>query len=210
MVVTLRSVLAWLNELALVYTRQKLYLTELDAAIGDADHGINLERGFTAVKVALENAPPTTIGAALKTTAMTLIRTVGGASGPLYGTWFLQAAFAAGTLTELGARELVSLVEAAVDGVIARGKSQPGQKTMIDVWVPARQAMQSALGHGGDVATVLDAAVAAAEQGAHATIDMVATKGRAGFLGERSRGHQDPGATSSLLLLQTARGALPA
>ena len=209
MVATLQSLIAWFDELQAVYADKKEYLTELDSAIGDADHGINLDRGFTAVKAALESAPPSTISEALKGVAMTLIKTVGGASGPLYGTWFLKASIATQNIDEIDAAAFVAIVDEGVAGVMARGKAEVGHKTMVDVWVPAAEAMRTSLDDGGDLATVLDAAIGAAKTGVQTTVDMVAVKGRASFLGERSRGHQDPGATSSLLMLEAARKTLP-
>ena len=209
MVATLPSLIAWFDELQAVYADKKEYLTELDSAIGDADHGINLDRGFTAVKAALGTTPPTTISEALKSVAMTLIKTVGGASGPLYGTWFLKASIAAQNLEALDAAAFVAVVGEGVAGVMARGKAEVGHKTMVDVWVPALEAMRGALDGGGDLAAVLDAAIDAAKTAVQTTVDMVAVKGRASFLGERSRGHQDPGATSSLLMLEAARKTLP-
>jgi dihydroxyacetone kinase-like protein len=184
-------VLAWLDALQRVYAENKDRLTELDSAIGDADHGINMERGFKAVRVELAADAPADIRGILQKVAAVLIRTVGGASGPLYGTFFLRAAAAAAG-AEL---DVLTFLQAGVEGVRQRGKAEPGDKTMLDALIPAVEAMRT----GG-----LDAAAAAAEAGMLATIPMQASKGRASYLGARSVGHQDPGATSAWLLIRTA------
>jgi len=198
------DVVAWIEALQKVYHAQKAFLTELDSAIGDADHGINLDRGFTAVKAELENTPPPDLSAALKTTAMTLIKTVGGASGPLYGTFFLRASTACAGKTDLQAADLVTLFEVGLEGIVQRGKAQVGDKTMVDVLTPAVAMMKQTLQAGADVQQILQQGVAAAEQGMQATIPLQAKKGRASYLGARSIGHQDPGATSAYLLMKTA------
>ena len=189
------DVLAWLDALARVYAENRERLTELDAAIGDADHGINMDRGFTAVKAALAENAPAGIGAILKAAAAVLIRTVGGASGPLYGTFFLRAGAAIDGTESIGPVELVKMFEAGIQGIEQRGKAAPGDKTMLDALLPALDALRR---------DGLDAAVAAAEAGMLATVPMQARKGRASYLGARSVGHQDPGATSAWLLLKTA------
>jgi dihydroxyacetone kinase-like protein len=191
MTVSRQDVLAWLDALQRVYAENKERLTALDSAIGDADHGINMERGFTAVKAELAAGAPPDIRGILQKVATVLIRTVGGASGPLYGTFFLRAS-AAGGDTEL---DVLDFLQAGVEGVRQRGKAEPGDKTMLDALVPAVAAMRA----GG-----LDRAVAAAEAGMLATIPMQARKGRASYLGPRSVGHQDPGATSAWLMIKTA------
>lgn len=198
------DVLAWLDALALVYVGNRDLLTELDSAIGDADHGINMERGFMAVKAQLAANVSTDIRSILQMTATVLIRNVGGASGPLYGTFFLRAAVAVGDKTELGAADVVAMLQAGVEGVQQRGKAAPGDKTMLDALLPAVAAMRKSLDDGAGVAGILDAGLAAAEAGMLATIPMQARKGRASYLGPRSVGHQDPGATSAWLLLKTA------
>jgi dihydroxyacetone kinase-like protein len=202
--VTLGDVLAWTQALHTVYTENKEWLTALDAAIGDADHGINMARGFAAVVNDLEHNPPEDIAAALKSVAMTLIRTVGGASGPLYGTFFLRASAACGGQAELAPRDVVTLFEAGVAGVQARGRAEPGDKTMVDALLPATAAMQAALADGASLAELLARGAEAAQQGALATIPLQARKGRASYLGERSIGHRDPGAASSWLLVKGA------
>jgi dihydroxyacetone kinase-like protein len=180
-------------------------LTTLDRAIGDGDHGEGMRRGFTAVLAKLDAATPDTPGAVLKLVATTLISTVGGASGPLYGTAFLRAATAVGSADELDAAAVRAALAAARDGVVQRGKAEPGDKTMVDALTPAVDAAEAAA--GDDVAALLEAAATAAEQGAAATEPLVARKGRASYLGERSAGHRDPGAQSSALLLRALAGA---
>jgi len=198
------DLLAWIRKLQQVYARNRDYLTELDAAIGDADHGINMERGFTAVAKAFDENTPADIPAVLKIVAMVLIRTVGGASGPLYGTFFLRAASACTARPQLTTTDVADLFDAGTQGVIERGKARPGDKTMVDVLLPAVAAMQQAAAGGVGMGAVLQAGVAAAESGMQQTIAMQARKGRASYLGERSIGHQDPGATSSFLLIRAA------
>jgi phosphoenolpyruvate---glycerone phosphotransferase subunit DhaL len=172
-------------------------LVELDRVIGDGDHGENLRRGFAAVVAALDATPPATPAAVLKLVATTLISKVGGAAGPLYGTAFLRAASAVGDQPTLGPAEVTAALEAALGGVVARGKAEPGDKTMVDALTPAVEAARSA----SSVAEVLSAAAAAAATGAESTVPLVARKGRASYLGERSAGHLDPGARSTALLL---------
>ena len=189
-------------------------LTELDRQIGDGDHGENLDRGFRAVVAKLDGAadgeqPPGQIGDVLKLVATTLMSSVGGASGPLYGTAYLRAAKVTG-LAELDAHGVVALLEGALEGISARGKAQVGEKTMVDAWQPAVDAAEAAADAGGSTADVLAAAARAAREGAEATAPLVATKGRASYLGARSAGHQDPGATSTAILLEAARDAAAA
>jgi dihydroxyacetone kinase-like protein len=204
MAVTLADVLSWLEKLQQVYHENRQYLTDLDAAIGDADHGINLDRGFNAVQVELAKNPPADIASALKATALTLIRSVGGAAGPLYGTYFLRASTACSGKNELQAADLVALFQAGIEGVQQRGKAEPGDKTMLDTLLPALTAMQTELAAGADLPSLLGAGCDAARQGMEATIPLQARKGRASYLGPRSVGHQDPGATSAYLLVQAA------
>lgn len=208
--ITRDSVLAWLREYRRVIAENRDYLTALDSAIGDADHGINMDRGFEAVMGKLSGVTNSDIGAILKTVGMTLVSTVGGAGGPLYGTFFMRAGAALANKTELTGQDLLAALEAGLDGVQQRGKATTGEKTMVDALTPARDAMRAALHNGGDDRQVLQAAVAAAEQGMKATIPMKATKGRASYLGDRSIDHQDPGATSSYLLLKTMAEVLGA
>ena len=183
-------------------------LIELDRAIGDSDHGENMDRGFRAVLEKLAEAPPATPGAALKLTAMALMSKVGGAAGPLYGTAFLRAATSLGDATDIDPAALAAAIQAARDGVVARGKAESGDKTMVDAWTPAVEAAAAEAAAGnGDVLKVLRAAAEAAEAGAVATDPLVARKGRASYLGERSAGHRDPGAVSTALILRAAAGA---
>ena len=187
---------------------QKDFLTELDNEIGDGDHGINLARGFAAVKEKMPSFADKDVGAILKETGMTLVSTVGGASGPLYGTAFMKAGMACKGMSEIGGKEFLAAFSAAVAGIKQRGKSEEGEKTMLDALCPAERALTEALGGGADLKEALGKAVDAAEEGLVHTKDIIATKGRASYLGERSLGHQDPGATSSLLLLQVFEAAL--
>ena len=198
------DLLAWLDALQQVYAGNRQLLTDLDAAIGDADHGVNMDRGFTAVKAALAANTGAKLAATLQAAAGILIRTVGGASGPLYGTFFLRAGTACAGLAELDEAGLVKMFQAGIEGVVQRGKAAPGDKTMLDALLPALEAMRAAQAAGGDLATLLRAGAEAAERGMTATIPMQARKGRASYLGERSVGHQDPGATSAWLMLRAA------
>jgi dihydroxyacetone kinase-like protein len=212
--VTTASVSAWLREFAAAAAANREYLTELDAAIGDADHGINMDRGMQAVaaKLGAGAAGAATaaadVGALFKTVGMTLVSTVGGAAGPLYGTFFLQLGKSAGAAAELDLGRWAAAFRAGVEGVQMRGKAEPGDKTMVDALLPAAAALDQAAGAGRTLAEALQAAAGAAEQGMRATIPLVARKGRASYLGERSAGHQDPGATSSWLLLKAAADSL--
>lgn len=202
------EIVRWLQNLAGVLTENKEYLTELDSAIGDADHGINMKRGFDKVMDKLPSVADKDIGSILKTTGMTLISSVGGASGPLYGTFFMRSGMAAAAKEKLTGQDLMELLQAGVEGIIQRGRAQPGDKTMVDAWLPALDALKSELAQDADTVPALRAAVAAAEQGMKDTIPMQAKKGRASYLGERSIGHQDPGATSSYLMLRTLLNTL--
>ncbi len=204
------SVVAWLTEYRRVIGENKEYLTALDSAIGDADHGINMDRGFEAVRAKLPAVAASDIGSILKAVGMTLISTVGGAGGPLYGTFFMRAGAVLANKTELTGQDLLAALEAGLEGVQQRGKATTGEKTMVDALTPARDAMRAALQNGNDVDQALQASAEAAEAGMKATIPMLATKGRASYLGERSIGHQDPGATSSYLLLKTMSEVLGA
>jgi dihydroxyacetone kinase-like protein len=176
-------------------------LVELDRAIGDGDHGENMKRGFTAVVSTFDTGVPDTPGAVLKVAATTLISKVGGAAGPLYGTAFLRAATALGDRSEVDGAEIATALRAALEGVQARGKAEQGDKTMVDALIPAVAAAESA--KSGSVAEVLVAAADAADEGARSTVDLVARKGRASYLGERSAGHLDPGARSTALVLRS-------
>lgn len=181
---------------------EKEYLTELDNEIGDGDHGINLARGFAAVEKKLPSLAGGDIGALLKGVGMQLVSTVGGASGPLYGTAFMKAGMACKGLTEIDGPAFVKAMEAAVDGIKMRGKATEGEKTMLDALCPALKVLQDDVTAGKSLKEALQDAAQAAEKGVEYTKTIIATKGRASYLGERSLGHQDPGATSSLYLLQ--------
>lgn len=196
----------WLTLSAASMAEHRVELIDLDRPIGDSDHGENMDRGFQAVLGKLGEAPPETPGAALKLTAMTLMSKVGGAAGPLYGTAFLRAATALGDTADVDAGALAAALQAARDGIVARGKAEPGDKTMVDAWTPAVEAAVAAAGDG-DVRQVLAAAADAAEAGAVSTDPMPARKGRASYLGERSIGHRDPGAVSTALILRAAAAA---
>ncbi len=180
------------------------YLIGLDAAIGDADHGANMDRGFQAVMKKVTEVADQDIGTIFKTVGMTLVSTVGGAGGPLYGTFFLQAGVKTAGKMDMNLKDWGEALEAAVNGVISRGKAEPGDKTMVDALLPAVEVLQQAVQSNGRIEQALKDSAAAARGGMEATIPMVARKGRASYLGERSAGHQDPGATSSYLLLNAA------
>ena len=196
----------WLTLSAQAMAEHRVELIELDRAIGDSDHGENMDRGFQAVLDKLAENPPETPGAALKLTAMALMSKVGGAAGPLYGTAFLRAATTLGDAPDIDSAALAAALAAARDGIVARGKAEAGDKTMGDAWTPAADAAAAAAADG-DTLAVLIAAAEAAEAGAVATDPLVARKGRASYLGERSAGHRDPGAASSALILRAAAGA---
>lgn len=204
MAVSRDDVLNWVKAYAGVIAENREYLTQLDAAIGDADHGANMHRGFQAVMGKMPEMADKDIGTIFKTVAMTLLSTVGGAGGPLYGTLFLQAGLKTIGKMELTLDDLIAMMEAAVQGVVMRGKAEPGDKTMIDALTPALNALKDAAEQHLPIPQAVQNAAAAAEQGMKATIPLVARKGRASYLGERSAGHQDPGATSSYLLFKTA------
>lgn len=183
-------------------------LTQLDAPIGDADHGSNLDRGFSAALARLPALYDEDIGAILDATGKTLLATVGGAAGPLYGTAFIRAGAVLRGSHEAGGAKLVEALDAALEGVVARGRAQPGEKTMVDAIAPGVAVMRAASGAGEDLRDAAARALAAMEDGVRATIPMEATKGRAKFLGPRSVGHQDPGATSALYLAQAIMDVL--
>lgn len=201
------DVVALMKTYAAAIAENKQSLTELDSAIGDADHGINMDRGFQAVIGKIDTVTSGDIGALFKTVGMTLVSTVGGAGGPLYGTLFLQLGVATAGKDRITAEDWSAALTAAVSGVQARGKAESGDKTMVDALIPARDAFAAALTDGADLPAALRRSADAAEAGMTATIPLVARKGRASYLGERSAGHQDPGATSSALLLRTVADA---
>ena len=196
----------WIELAAADVAEQRDYLVDLDRAIGDGDHGENMDRGFKAAVEALGQAQPASVAEVLKTVAKTLMSTVGGAAGPLYGTAFLRASKAAGD-GELDGAGVAAVIAGALEGIQARGKATTGEKTMVDAWTPALDAARAAAESGADAVATLQAAATAAEAGAAATEPLRATKGRASYLGERSIGHLDPGAVSTSLILRAAARA---
>jgi phosphoenolpyruvate---glycerone phosphotransferase subunit DhaL len=204
--VTYEQAVDWIRRFAAEIAEHRAELVRLDTAIGDGDHGTNMDRGMRKALEKLEGQEGEDIGAMLKTVGMTLVSTVGGAAGPLYGTLFMQMGSAAGGRAELDVAGFTAALEAGVKGVQTRGKAEREDKTMVDALLPALEALQRA--DGGDEAAALAAAADAAEEGMKATIPLVARKGRASYLGERSAGHQDPGATSTHLLLRSAAEAV--
>jgi dihydroxyacetone kinase-like protein len=202
MQITAEHVIRFLEGVAAQIKNHRDELTQLDSPIGDADHGVNLDRGFTAVLGKLPTVADKDIGTILKTTGMTLVSTVGGASGPLYGTAFIRAGMALADRYELTEGEVVAALEAALEGIVARGKANRGDKTMVDAIGPGIDALKEAQANGEDFLIAMRKAVAATEAGMKETIPMLALKGRASYLGERSIGHQDPGATSAFYIAQ--------
>jgi dihydroxyacetone kinase-like protein len=209
-IITRDTLAAWLTRAAALFAEHKAWLTELDAAIGDADHGTNITRGFAAIVEKLPTVPADDVAGLIKSAGMTVMSTVGGASGLLYGNFFMRAATAlaaAGNPAALTGPQLLRVLEAGRDGIVQRGRAEPGDKTMIDAWNPALAALSAALEAGAALPDALRACATAAGQGAQDTIPMQARKGRASYLGERSIGHQDPGATSTWLLLDALASA---
>lgn len=198
----------WLRRFQVAVIEHETELTELDSVIGDADHGANMVRGMNAVIAKLEIESPETLADLFKGVGMTLVTSVGGASGPLYGTFFLRVGMNAGAVESADAAGLGAALRAGVDGIVARGKAEAGDKTMFDALAPAVDAWDASVAEGGSPADASVAAAAAAEVGRDATIPLVARKGRASYLGERSAGHLDPGAASSALLLRALADAL--
>lgn len=205
---TAEQVREWIRRFAAQIVEHRAELVRLDSAIGDGDHGTNMDRGMKKVLEKLDGASGDDIGADLKAVGMTLVSSVGGAAGPLYGTFFLQLGGATAGRSELDLAGWTAGLEAAVKGVQARGKAEPGDKTMVDALVPALEALRAAAGEGADTAAALRRSADAAQEGMRATIPLEARKGRASYLGPRSAGHQDPGATSTHLLLRTAADTL--
>ena len=203
-VVTVGQLEAWLRNFADLVAEHRSELTELDSAIGDADHGINMDRGMQAVIEKLDATPINAADELFKTVGMTLVSSIGGASGPLYGTFFLRFGTACGPRVELSGDDVVKAFRAGVEGLVARGKPELGDKTMFDSLHPALEALDDAINRGQPHGEAFSAAWQAASRGRDDTIPMVARKGRASYLGERSAGHQDPGATSAALLFEAA------
>ena len=204
MSITRDDTLNWVKAIAGVIGENSKYLTELDAAIGDADHGANMDRGFKAVMNKMPEISDKDIGTIFKTVGMTLISTVGGAGGPLYGTFFLQVGMKTAGKMELNLVDWADALEAALNGVIMRGKAELGDKTMVDALTPAVAGLKQSITDSQPIHKALELSADAARKGMEGTIPLVARKGRASYLGERSAGHQDPGATSSFLILQAA------
>lgn len=198
------DIINWIQAYAKILSEKRDYLTELDSAIGDADHGANMDRGFQAVLTRLPTVEDKDAGAILRTVGMTLLSTVGGASGPLYGSFFIEAGKSLAGKTEFELADWSAALEAGTGSIISRGKAAPGDKTMIDALLPAIAAMKTAMQQGASLPDSLGCSAKAAKQGMLATVPLVAKKGRASYLGERSAGHQDPGATSAYYLLQAA------
>jgi dihydroxyacetone kinase-like protein len=208
-VVTAGTVSRWLRGCAAAIAAERDYLTQLDAAIGDADHGTNMDRGFAAVATRLDGLDGATPPGKLLTAAgATLVSTVGGASGPLWGSALRKAGRALGEAETVTPRDLAAALDAALAAVVDLGAAEPGDKTMVDAIAPALGALHARLDGGDDLAAALTAARAAAEEGARATVPMLARKGRASYLGERSIGHQDPGATSAALIVRALAEAI--
>ena len=199
---------AWVRAFAALIEQNAQYLTELDSAIGDADHGTNMKRGMKAVVESLDSTTPETADALFKQVGMKLVSAVGGASGPLYGTLFLRMGVSLGAVADTSPQDFAAALRAGLDGVVARGKAQLEDKTMVDALTPAIEALEQALAEGSPLQEGLAATVSAAEKGRDSVTPLVARKGRASYLGERSAGHQDPGATSTTLLLQAAADSL--
>ncbi len=206
--ISLAQLAAWVRAFAALIEQNAQYLTELDSAIGDADHGTNMKRGMKAVVESLDSTTPETADALFKQVGMKLVSAVGGASGPLYGTLFLRMGVSLGAVADTSPQDFAAALRAGLDGVVARGKAQLEDKTMVDALTPAIEALEQSLAGGSPLQEGLDATVSAAEKGRDSVTPLVARKGRASYLGERSAGHQDPGATSTTLLLQAAADSL--
>lgn len=204
MSITRDDTLNWVKAIASVINENSTYLTELDAAIGDADHGANMDRGFKAVMKKMPEISDKDIGTIFKTVGMTLISTVGGAGGPLYGTFFLQVGMKTAGKMELSLTDWADALEAALNGVVMRGKAELGDKTMVDALTPAVAVLKQSISESQPIHKALELSAEAARKGMEGTVPLVARKGRASYLGERSAGHQDPGATSSFLILKAA------
>lgn len=204
------QIVDWLYRCGEVFTKESDFLTGLDRAIGDADHGLNMHRGFSKVVEKLPAIADKDIGFILKNTGMVLLSNVGGASGPLFGTFFLRAAQATQAHQSLTLVELQQMIREGAEGVISRGKAEPGDKTMCDVWLPVAESLEQAITQNLSIPAALEAASQVAEKAVQSTITMQARKGRASYLGERSIGHQDPGATSVMFMVQMLAAAAKA
>ena len=203
-----KTILEILSKMHTKLEEEKDFLTELDNAIADGDHGINMSKGFAAVELKLESLSDKSIGDVLKTVGMTLVSAVGGSAGPLYGTAFMKAGMVMADKTEMDINDFIACMKAAVDGVMTRGRSVQGEKTMLDAMIPALNAMEKANSEGKPAKTVVETGVAAAFDGVEYTKTIAATKGRASYIGDRSIGHKDPGAVSFTFLLDVVAKAL--
>ncbi len=202
MVITKQHIVGWLEQCAAVFTAQRVFLTQLDSDIGDGDHGLNMNRGFDKVLEKLPSVADKDIGFILKNTGMTLLSSVGGASGPLLGTFFIRAAQSTNAKQSLDLPALCLMLKEGAEGVVMRGKAEPGDKTMCDVWLPVVDELEQARDQDLTIVDALQRGVTRAQRALAATITMQARKGRASYLGERSIGHQDPGATSAMLMIE--------
>ncbi|WP_210448235.1 dihydroxyacetone kinase subunit DhaL [Pantoea ananatis] len=207
MSLTRAQIVSWLYRCGEVFTRESDFLTGLEREIGDADHGLNMHRGFSKVVEKLPSVEDKDIGFILKNTGMTLLSNVGGASGPLFGTFFIRAAQVTQAHQSLTLEELYQMIREGAEGVINRGKAEPGDKTMCDVWLAVVASLRQSSEQNVSLTAALDAACQQAESAAQSTITMQARKGRASYLGERSIGHQDPGATSVMFMMQMLAAA---
>ncbi|WGE86872.1 dihydroxyacetone kinase subunit DhaL [Actinobacillus equuli subsp. haemolyticus] len=207
MAISKQQILQWLENCNQVMTEQRDFLTQSDTEIGDGDHGLNMQRGFSKALEKVATVSDKDIGTILKTVGMTLLSQVGGASGPLYGTLFIKGSQVANGKEQLTFEELVGVFTGGVEGIVARGRAEPGDKTLCDVWLPLLDELAQ-VDHTQPEAVLLDQAVEKAKNFANATVPMTAKKGRAGYLGERSVGHADPGATSSYYLIKALAEAV--
>ncbi|WP_311753664.1 dihydroxyacetone kinase subunit DhaL [Proteus columbae] len=210
MALTRAQIILWLQQCALLFEQNSDYLTDLDREIGDADHGLNMNRGFRKVQEKLPEFEGQDIGTILKTTGMTLLSNIGGASGPLFGTFFIRAAKPTASLQSLELNQLVEMVTEGVEGIVSRGKAEPNDKTMCDVWWPVVESLKHANEQNLSIKEAIAQAQIAAEKAAENTIAMQARKGRASYLGERSIGHKDPGSASVVLMIQALANSINA
>ncbi|MBG3130647.1 dihydroxyacetone kinase ADP-binding subunit DhaL [Proteus mirabilis] len=210
MALTRAQIILWLQQCALLFEQNSDYLTDLDREIGDADHGLNMNRGFRKVQEKLPEFEGQDIGTILKTTGMTLLSNIGGASGPLFGTFFIRAAKPTASLQSLELNQLVEMVTEGVEGIVSRGKAEPNDKTMCDVWWPVVESLKHANEQNLSIKEALAQAQVVAEKAAENTIAMQARKGRASYLGERSIGHKDPGSASVVLMIQALANSINA
>ncbi len=210
MALTRAQIILWLQQCALLFEQNSDYLTDLDREIGDADHGLNMNRGFRKVQEKLPEFEGQDIGTILKTTGMTLLSNIGGASGPLFGTFFIRAAKPTASLQSLELNQLVEMVTEGVEGIVSRGKAEPNDKTMCDVWWPVVESLKQANEQNLSIKEAIAQAQVVAEKAAENTIAMQARKGRASYLGERSIGHKDPGSASVVLMIQALANSINA